>query len=179
MNRLFKSRLLSSGGRLGVLAILISACVTGPSVKEYQSKMPDPNASLLDFGVPIQDPTPSVISLFGWRSSRRIHEGIDFRARIGTPVLAAEKGVVLYSGKSLRGFGVIVVIGHGDDWSSIYAHLSKSFVKRGDDVKKGARIALSGNTGRSSGPHLHFEIRKGADPLDPLLFLKRGSFSLP
>ncbi|MEO5666920.1 MAG: M23 family metallopeptidase [Bdellovibrionota bacterium] len=161
------------------LLLCLGACVSGPSVKEYQESMPNPNASLLDFAVPIEDVSPKVISLFGWRSARRMHEGIDFRASKGTPVLATEKGVVLYSGQSLKGFGIIVVIGHGDDWSSIYAHLSKSLVQRGDNVRKGQKIAFSGNTGRSSGPHLHFEIRKGADPLDPLLFLKRGTFRLP
>lgn len=165
---------------LGCLALLcLGACVSGPSVKQYHESMPDPNASLLDFRVPLEDPSPAAISLFGWRSARRLHEGLDFRASRGTPVVAAERGSVLYVGQSLRGYGLIVVIGHGDDWSTSYAHLSRALVRRGDQVRKGQRIALSGNSGRSSGPHLHFEIRKGADPLDPLLFLKRDQIRLP
>ncbi len=175
----FFDRLMKRWSAAILVGLLVSACVSGPSLREYRDSMPEPNASLLDFGVPIEDPSPAVISLFGWRSSRRVHEGIDFRAAKGTPVLASERGVVLYVGTSLRGFGLMVVIAHGDDWSTAYAHLSRSLVKRGDNVSKGQRIAYSGNSGRSSGPHLHFEVRKGADPLDPLLFLKRGGFSLP
>jgi len=159
--------------------LMLGACVSGPSVREYQDSMPNPNASLLDFAVPLDESNPAVISLFGWRSSRRIHEGVDFRAKRGTPVFASEKGEVIYVGQSLKGYGLMVVIAHGDDWSSTYAHLSRASVRRGDSVVKGQRIALSGNSGRTSGPHLHFEIRKGADPLDPLLFLKRGNIKLP
>jgi murein DD-endopeptidase MepM/ murein hydrolase activator NlpD len=141
--------------------------------------MPNPSSALLDFGIPIETETPTVVSLFGWRQSGRVHEGIDFRAPIGVPVLASERGRVLYVGQSLSGYGLIVVIDHGDAWSSVYAHLSRALVKRGSVVRKGQRIAYSGNSGRSSGPHLHFEIRKGADPLDPLLFLPKERLKLP
>lgn len=162
-----------------LLALLLSACVTGPSVREYQDSMPNPASSLLDFSIPIETTAPSVVSLFGWRTRSKMHEGIDFRASMGTPVLASEKGVVLYVGQSLSGYGLIVVINHGDRWSTVYAHLSRALVARGNYVRKGQRIAHSGNSGRSSGPHLHFEIRKGADPLDPLLFLPQGRLKLP
>jgi murein DD-endopeptidase MepM/ murein hydrolase activator NlpD len=162
-----------------LVGLLIMGCVTGASLKKYQESIPDPRGSLLDFAIPVEDISPKAISLFGWRTSRRLHEGLDFRAPMRTPVLASERGAVLYVGQSLRGYGLIVVINHGDGWSTVYAHLSRSLVKRGDLVHKGQRIAYSGNSGRSSGPHLHFEIRKGADPLDPLLFLPRARLRLP
>ncbi len=101
------------------------------------------------------------------------------KASIGTKVIAAERGVVSYVGKRLSGYGLMVVVNHGGGWSSVYAHLSRSFVQRGYSVKKSQQIALSGNSGRTSGPHLHFEIRKGADPLDPLLFLPTNQLQLP
>lgn len=160
-------------------ALLLSFCASNASVKKYHSSMPNPRSSLLNFALPIDTPSPAVHSLFGWRTSRRLHEGLDFRASIGTPVLASEKGAVMYVGTSLSGYGLIVVLGHGDSWSTVYAHLSRAFVKRGDRVRKGQRIAFSGNTGRTSGPHLHFEIRKGSDPLDPLLFLPQDRLKLP
>jgi murein DD-endopeptidase MepM/ murein hydrolase activator NlpD len=132
-------------------------------------EVPSPAASLIDFGWPTQ--IPVVIDYFGWRSKKRVHEGLDLAARTGTPILAAEKGKVLYVGSRLKGYGLLIVIDHGDDWSSSYAHLSRAHVRRGDWVKKGEQIALSGRSGRVTGPHLHFEIRKGSDPLDPLLFM--------
>lgn len=169
------------GRKVGVLVTLLflGACVTGKSPQQYRDSLPDPKASLLDFGLPLRGPSVRVVSLFGWRDRRKVHEGLDFKASIGTPVYAAERGVVSYVGRSLSGYGLIVVINHGGGWSSVYAHLSRALVKRGSRVSKGGQIAYSGNTGRSTGPHLHFEIRKGADPLDPLVFLPTGDLQLP
>lgn len=165
------------------LALLfLCACVTGPSPYDYQRQVPRPEAALLDFALPLRGSTSRVTSLFGWRhmhGRNKVHEGIDFGVPIGTPVYAAEQGRVIYSGQGLGGFGLIVVIDHGGKWTSIYAHLSRSLVRRGYTVRKGQRIADSGNSGRSSGPHLHFEIRQGADPLDPLLFLPTQQLLLP
>ncbi len=123
---------------------------------------------------------PVVINYFGWRKQKRrrnerMHEGVDLRARTGTPIYAAADGKVIYAGRKLRGYGRMVALGHDDDWSTVYAHLSKIDVKLKETVKKGDLIGYSGNTGRSRGPHLHFEIRKGADPLDPLLFLPQNN----
>lgn len=123
------------------------------------------------FEWPLENPT--VINFYGWRR-RRMHEGIDLRARKGTPIFAAAPGQVIYAGRRLRGYGKLVVLDHGQHWSSVYAHCSKIEVKVGEWVAGGDEIALSGRTGRASGPHLHFEIRKGSDPLDPLLLLPAG-----
>lgn len=165
-----------------VLLVGLTACVTGPSPYEYHRQVPRPEEALLDFGLPLRGPVLRVTSMYGWRNlhgTTKVHEGIDFGVPIGTPVIAAERGKVIYSGRGLSGFGKIVVIDHGGGWSSIYAHLNRSIVRRGYTVRRGQRIADSGNTGRSTGPHLHFEIRKGSDPLDPMLFIPTQRLLLP
>ena len=99
-----------------------------------------------------------VSSHFGPRG-RRHHDGIDIPAPKGTPIVAVDSGKVIYSGNGIRGYGNLIVLGHGEEVFTVYAHAQKRIVSKGDTVKKGETIALVGNTGRSSGPHLHFEIR--------------------
>lgn len=109
----------------------------------------------------------SVTSHFGNRGGR-FHEGIDLVAKVGTPVYAASGGKVLYSGTRISGYGKILIIKHSNTGLlSVYAHLSKAIVPKGQYVKKGQKIALSGATGKVSGPHLHFEVRKGVMAYDP------------
>ena len=98
-----------------------------------------------------------------------MHEGIDFLADPGTPVVAAAGGVVTFAGFHPQ-YGHMIDIDHGNDLSTRYAHLSKLFVKEGDMVTRAKRVALSGNTGRSTGPHLHFEVRPNDRPVDPVAF---------
>lgn len=106
-----------------------------------------------------------VTSEFGWRWGRR-HEGIDIGMPTGTSVRAADGGVVTYTGYR-SGYGYLVIIDHGANMETRYAHLSKILVKKGQRVYKDQQIALSGNTGTSTGPHLHFEIRKNGVPQNP------------
>jgi murein DD-endopeptidase MepM/ murein hydrolase activator NlpD len=113
---------------------------------------------------------PYIQAYFGWRK-KRMHEGLDLKAPTGTRVYSTASGEIIEAGSRIRGYGKTVVVDHGNGWASIYAHLSKIKVKRGDHVGQGELLALSGRTGRATGPHLHFEIRKGSDPLDPLMFL--------
>jgi len=108
-----------------------------------------------------------VTSDFGPRSGEH-HEGIDLKATSGTPVYSVGSGVVLYAGSRISGYGNMVILGHEGDLSTIYAHNSRLFVKKGQQIQSGQKIALSGNTGKSSGPHLHFEVRSGLVALDPL-----------
>ncbi len=122
----------------------------------------------VEFEWPVKD--PFVTDYFGWRK-KKLHEGIDLRAWTGTPILASASGEVIYVDRRVKYYGKMIVIDHGGGWSTLYAHLSKYNVKVGTFVTAGQRIGLSGRTGRVSGPHLHFEIRKGADPVDPMLFL--------
>lgn len=117
-------------------------------------------------------PTNEVVvtSRFGTRSGEH-HDGIDLRAQSGTPVSAAAPGKVIYAGARIRGYGRMVVIRHDSKLSTIYAHNSKLLVRTGQRVRRGQRIALSGNTGHSTGPHVHFEVREGVTAIDPLLLL--------
>lgn len=99
-----------------------------------------------------------------------MHEGIDFLADLGSPVVAAAAGVVQFAGFHPQ-YGYMIDIDHGGDLVTRYAHLSKLFVKDGDVVMRGKRIALSGSTGRSTGPHLHFEVRFRGVAQNPAKFL--------
>jgi murein DD-endopeptidase MepM/ murein hydrolase activator NlpD len=100
-----------------------------------------------------------------------MHEGIDFLAELGSDVSAAAAGVVQFAGFHPQ-YGYMVDIDHGNDLVTRYAHLSKLFVKEGDVVQRGRRIALSGSTGRSTGPHLHFEVRFRGVAQNPTKFLQ-------
>lgn len=99
-----------------------------------------------------------------------MHEGIDFLADLGTPVVAAAGGVIQFAGFHPQ-YGFMIDVDHGNDLITRYAHLSRLFVKEGDVVLRGKRIALSGSTGRSTGPHLHFEVRFRGAAQDPKKFL--------
>jgi murein DD-endopeptidase MepM/ murein hydrolase activator NlpD len=114
--------------------------------------------------------SPKVTSLFGSRWGRP-HEGIDLQAAIGTPVYAADEGEIVYAGNTVRGYGNMVVIKHPDQLLTVYAHNSVLQVKVGDHVAAGQRIALSGQSGHATGPHVHFEVRRAQVPRDPLQFL--------
>jgi murein DD-endopeptidase MepM/ murein hydrolase activator NlpD len=103
-----------------------------------------------------------------------MHEGIDFLADAGSEVVAAATGVVQFSGMHPQ-YGYLVDIDHGNDLVTRYAHLSKLFVREGDVVQRGDRIALSGSTGRSTGPHLHFEVRYRGAAQNPSKFLVANS----
>lgn len=127
-------------------------------------------AKNLNFQWPLQ--SVAISSKFGPRE-RDFHEGIDLRAKIGTAVFASQSGKVIYSGRGISGYGKMLVIKHSGGFATVYAHNSKIYVKEGQRVKQGQKIALSGNTGRTSGPHLHFEVRKGVSAIDPLRVLPR------
>ncbi len=111
-------------------------------------------------------------SPFGSRWGR-MHEGIDIAVSEGTSVKAAECGTVSYVSENAGGYGKFIQIDHGHGVVTAYAHLSKINVKVGDTVSSDTVIALSGNTGRSTGPHLHFEIVDNGTPVDPLKYLKQ------
>jgi murein DD-endopeptidase MepM/ murein hydrolase activator NlpD len=121
------------------------------------------------------------ISSFGWRidpitGERAMHEGVDFPADVGTQVIAAAAGVVVSADRHPE-YGNILEIDHGNELSTRYAHLSKILVKPGSVVKRGQPIAQVGNTGRSTGPHLHFEVRLNGQAQNPARFLAQASAS--
>lgn len=110
-----------------------------------------------------------ITSGFGQRWGR-LHAGIDIGVPIGTPVRAAASGRVTYSGWA-TGYGYLVIISHNNGYETRYAHLSRLVTPVGQSVSQGQIVAYSGNTGNSTGPHLHFEVRHNGTPLDPRRFL--------
>ena len=101
------------------------------------------------------------------------HPGMDFTADIGTEVFATGDGIVQKTTNDGWGYGNHVVIDHGFGYSTLYGHLSKIVVRPGQSVKRGQLIGHVGNTGRSTGPHLHYEVRRGGNPLNPAFFYHR------
>jgi murein DD-endopeptidase MepM/ murein hydrolase activator NlpD len=113
-----------------------------------------------------------IIAGFGSSPNGSQNDGINLALPEGTPIKAAEDGVVAYAGNELKGYGNLVLVRHPNGYVTAYAHAKELNVKRGDQVKRGQVIAKSGQTGNVNAPQLHFEIRKGATPLDPMRFLK-------
>lgn len=129
---------------------------------------------------PLANPLPGqpVSSRFGYRrdpiiGTKALHAGMDFRASVGLPVRAAGNGTVIRAGWN-GGYGRMVEIEHADGYTSRYAHMSKLLVSKGDKVTRGMIVGRSGNSGRSTGPHLHYEVRRDGRPLNPLQYLKAG-----
>jgi murein DD-endopeptidase MepM/ murein hydrolase activator NlpD len=112
-----------------------------------------------------------VITSYGAKTNGKSNDGINVAVPEGTPVKAAEDGVVAYSGNELKGYGNLVLVRHSNGYVTAYAHASELLVKRGDTIKRGQVIAKSGQSGEVGSPQLHFEIRKGSSPVDPLQFL--------
>lgn len=115
-------------------------------------------------------------SSFGWRldpfnGHKAFHEGLDFPADVGTPIYAAAGGIVTVA-EQTPDYGKLITIDHGSGLETRYAHASRFLVKVGDRVEKGQEIAEVGSTGRSTGPHLHYEIRLDGNALDPRQYLK-------
>ncbi|CAI5468340.1 unnamed protein product [Closterium sp. Yama58-4] len=126
-------------------------------------------ATVGPFGLPVTGGWLS--SRYGWREARKkFHKGIDIAVEENTPVVAAQAGRISFAGWR-KGYGYVVVVDHGKGYSTLYAHCNRFVARKGEAVGKGQAIALSGNTGHSTGPHLHFEIHRHGSPVDPLLLL--------
>lgn len=106
---------------------------------------------------------------------RKPHYGVDLAAPKNTAILSSHDGTVLYVGREFKGYGRMVMIQGQKGWATIYAHLSEIDVKEGQKVQQGQIIGGMGRTGRATGVHLHFEIRKTSGPVDPLLYLPGGN----
>ena len=111
-------------------------------------------------------------SRFGSRNGRH-HDGIDIGARKGTSIIAAADGKVVFSGWGPTGYGLMVIIQHKNNLTTVYAHNSHVHVHEKKMVKQGQKIASVGSTGRSTGPHLHFEVRSDSHPMNPLNYLPK------
>ena len=121
----------------------------------------------VDFVWPLKG---KVTSFFGRRGKRK-HQGVDIAAPRGTPIRAAEAGVVIFSDNGPGGYGRMVILRHPNGFHTIYAHNSKNLAEKGRRVRQGEVIAQVGSTGRATGPHLHFEIRNRTQAKDPLFYL--------
>ncbi len=128
----------------------------------------DANAGAAGFRWPARG---RIITGFGPKPTGQQNDGINLALPEGTPVKAADDGVVAYAGNELKGYGNLVLVRHANGFVTAYAHASELMVKRGDTIKRGQVIAKSGQTGNVTSPQLHFEIRKGASPVDPMQHL--------
>jgi murein DD-endopeptidase MepM/ murein hydrolase activator NlpD len=137
-------------------------------VQEAPVKAAEPVGGAAGFRWPVRG---RVIAGFGPKSNGLQNDGINVAVPEGTPVKASEDGVVAYAGNELKGYGNLVLVRHSNGYVTAYAHASELLVKRGDTVKRGQVIAKSGQSGSVTAPQLHFEIRKGATPVDPSQYL--------
>jgi lipoprotein NlpD len=117
----------------------------------------------------------TVSSPFGMRHGA-MHDGIDIAAPLGTPILAADNGAVIFAGR-LRGYGNVVIIQHSANYATVYGHNERILVHEGETVSRGEEIALMGMTGRATGPNLHFEVRYANRPQNPLAYLPPPAIS--
>lgn len=161
-------------------SIIDEANTVADALARYQS------ARMALLSAPVRMPikgTGALTSKFGNRidpflNREAFHSGIDFRATTGTPVLAAAGGEITFAGTN-GGYGKMVEIDHGNGLLTRYAHLSRIGVELGQSVLSGQQLGLSGSTGRSTGPHLHFEVRRSGTAIDPSRFIAAGQALSP
>jgi murein DD-endopeptidase MepM/ murein hydrolase activator NlpD len=146
--------------------IVIDDVVAEPEEKEKER--PRIAYRKLDFIWPVEGKLGDVFE----ESESKRHQGIDIRSPLGTPIKASSAGVVVYSGNTIKGYGNLIILRHSEDLVTVYAHNQTNLVEEGVSVDKGQIIGKVGQTGRASGPHLHFEIRINNKAVDPLLYLK-------
>ncbi|PIB95788.1 peptidase M24 [Caulobacter sp. X] len=147
-----------------------------PPVTEFEAPAPPPPAFVFDAPLPgrVID-SPFGLRQLPWEENGRLHQGVDIAAPAGAPVKASADGVVKRTGVSPT-YGRFVEVMHKGGMTTLYAHLKAPArsVKKGAFVRRGATVAFVGNSGRSTGSHLHFEIRKGDKPLNPAFFIGRS-----
>lgn len=186
-------------GTIAVFIFIFTACSSAPEVKTETAPPVETNPQ--QQANTIKKETPAVRKTkkrptFDWpvwearmsrgflprgtKKRRRPHKGIDLAAPRGSAVMASHDGLVIYTGKAFKGYGKMIMIEStnpdaGSGFATLYGHLDKIVVFEGQKIRQGDVIGALGNTGRSSGPHLHFEIRKLDGPIDPLPYLPAGN----
>lgn len=135
----------------------------------------EPVAIILGTGRFALPSTGEMTSPFGLRTHpilgyQRLHSGMDFGADYGSPIMSADSGVVIFAGW-YGGYGNTVIVDHGNGLTTLYAHAEELYVEEGQGVQRGQAIAAVGSTGLSTGPHLHFEVRRDGEPVDPAEYL--------
>ncbi len=172
-----------------LIVLFLSACASSSKVTETSDQAPQVDKETNSIKTTQQKSSTRQKPFFDWpvvearmtrgflprgtKKRRRPHKGIDLAAQRGTAVIASHDGVVIYTGKEFKGYGKMIMI-EKDNWATLYGHLDKIVVYEGQKIRQGEVIGALGNTGRSSGPHLHFEIRKTDGPIDPLPYLPAG-----
>lgn len=165
LNNLKRPYILSIGQKL----IVPGGNNKSSTKSKLASLPPPPPPSGKGFLWPIKGP---VLSSFGPKDRGFHNDGINIAAKNGTYVNAAESGVVVHTGKKIKGFGNLILIKHSNGWITAYAHNSSILVKKGQTIKRGQAIARVGQTGGVKHPQLHFEMRKGARAVNPVHYLK-------
>jgi murein DD-endopeptidase MepM/ murein hydrolase activator NlpD len=156
-----------------------------PVLNDASAVSPPPAATATPDATKVAAPTAAGVMRFRWPAKGRViagfgprgdnthNDGINISVPLGTDVHAAEAGVVAYAGSELKGYGNLVLIRHSGNWVSAYAHNESLLVKRGDKVTRGQTIAKAGKTGAVDQPQVHFELRQGSKPVDPMPHLER------
>lgn len=163
---------------------LMTVLSKGPRIEAATSPAkptpPTAQPAVFETSVPAGWPVAGeVSSRFGWRESpygtgSQRHTGLDISAGFGTPVRVSAAGVVVFAGRDSGGYGKAVVIDHGRNLKTLYGHLSGIYVHEGQRVPRGTAIGAVGSTGRATGVHLHYEVRVGNVPVDPMLYIERA-----
>lgn len=155
-----------------------SGAVTPSSKPTYKkasvtprAKIPKSTPKMAGNGQFMRPVNGQIISTYGPKSGGLYNDGINIKAVRGSPVRAAQNGVVVYTGDDLEGYGNLVLVRHQNRMMTAYAHLEKTLVKRGDTVKRGQSLATVGSSGQVDSPQLHFEVRRGSKALDPSKYL--------
>jgi murein DD-endopeptidase MepM/ murein hydrolase activator NlpD len=162
------TRLATAGGPPQAARLAQATAPAEDTAAASPVKSAEATGALPTFRWPVRG---KVITSYGAKTNGKSNDGINLAVPEGTPVKAAEDGVVAYSGNELKGYGNLVLVRHSNGYVTAYAHASELLVKRGDPIKRGQIIAKSGQSGEVGSPQLHFEIRKGSSPVDPLQFL--------
>src|SRR5712691_1363005 len=162
------TKMAAAGGPPQTARLAQAAATVEDAAVATPVKATEATGALPTFRWPVRG---KVITSYGAKTNGKSNDGINLAVPEGTPVKAAEDGVVAYSGNELKGYGNLVLVRHSNGYVTAYAHASELMVKRGDTIKRGQTIAKSGQSGEVGSPQLHFEIRKGSSPVDPLQFL--------
>ena len=158
-----KRRIIASQLGGATVAAMIFMMVLGVEAQDPPSRGPLDNEPTVTMSYgPIIDP---------FSKEEKHHFGMDFRAKIGTPVVATANGTVIEVNESNEGYGNKIVLKHDNEFKTLYAHLNEIKVSVGQEVKIGEIIGLSGNTGKSTGPHLHYEVIKSGKRVNPSDFM--------
>lgn len=164
LNGISEPYTISVGQMLQIPGAAAVSTTTSSAKPKPQKQLPQAPRRVGRFQVPVKG---RVISNYGPKEGGLHNDGINIAARTGTPIRAAENGVVVYAGNELRGYGNLLLIRHSGGWVTAYAHASKFLVKPGDRVRQGDKVAEVGQTGNVDRPQLHFELRKGTRAVNP------------